>query len=243
MKRFTVLPDPAAVAEATADRFVAAARAAIAARGAFRVALSGGGTPKQVYPLILEPGRRDTVDWSLVDFFWGDERAVPPDHPDSNFGAAYHALISHLPNVRPDRIHRMPAEAPDIDVAALSHESELRLAFGARGSEAPAFDLVWLGMGPDGHTASLFPGTLALEEDERWVVGNWVPSLHTWRMTLTYPVLDAARYVVCAVTGADKADAVRAIRAGGSGLPAEAVKARRVEWLIDSGAAGEPAGA
>ena len=134
----------------------------------------------------------------------------------------------------------MPAEAPDIDAAALSYESELRLAFGARGSEPPAFDLIWLGMGPDGHTASLFPGTLALEEAERWVVGNWVPSMETWRMTLTFPVLNAGRRVIFAVTGADKADALRAIRAGGSGLPAEEVAGRRVEWIVDAAAAGEP---
>ena len=176
MSRFRVLPDPATVADATADRFVIAARKAIEANGIFRVALSGGSTPKQVYPLLLEPARRDAIDWSRVEFFWGDERAVPPDHPDSNFGVAYQTLIAHLPNVRPDRIHRMPAEAPDIDAAALSYEGEIRLAFGARGNEPPAFDLIWLGMGPDGHTASLFPGTLALEEAERWVVGNWVPS-------------------------------------------------------------------
>lgn len=243
MTRFTVLPDAAAVAEATADRFVAAARSAIAARGIFRVALSGGSTPKQVYPLLLEPDRRDAVDWSRVEFFWGDERAVPPDHPDSNFGVAYQTLIAQLADVRPDRIHRMPAEAPDIDAAALSHESELRLAFEARGSEPPAFDLIWLGMGPDGHTASLFPATLALEEDERWVVGNWVPSLDAWRMTLTEPVLNAGRRVVFAVTGSDKADALRAIRAGGSGLPAERVTGRGVEWIVDGAAAGEPGAA
>ena len=243
MTRFRVLPDPAAVAEATADRFVAVARRAIDANGVFRVALSGGSTPKQVYPLLLEPERRDAVDWSRVEFFWGDERAVPPDHPDSNFGVAYQMLIAQLPDVRPDRIHRMPAEAPDIDVAALSHESELRLAFGARGNEPPAFDLIWLGMGPDGHTASLFPGTLALEEAERWVVGNWVPSKDTWRMTLTYPVLNAARQVLIVVTGADKADALRAIRAGGSGLPAEGVRGRGAAWIVDAAAAGERADA
>jgi 6-phosphogluconolactonase len=239
MTRFSVLPDEAAVAEAAADRFVAAARASIGRSGSFRVALSGGETPKRVYPLLLEPARRDAVDWSRVEFFWGDERAVPPDHPDSNFGAAYQALLAQLPDVRPDRIHRMPAEAPDIDAAALSYESELRLAFGARGSEPPAFDLVWLGMGPDGHTASLFPGSLALEEDERWVVGNWVPSQETWRMTLTYPVLNASRNVIFVVTGADKAGALRAIRATGSGLPAETVRGRRVEWIVDVAAGGE----
>jgi 6-phosphogluconolactonase len=236
---FTVLAGPAAVAEATADRLVSSARAAIEERGTFRVALSGGGTPKQVYPLLLEPARRDAVDWSRVEFFWGDERSVPPDHPESNFGVAYGMLISQLPSVRPDHVHRMPAEVQDIDAAAMGYESELRLAFEARGSEPPAFDLVWLGMGPDGHTASLFPGTEALGERERWVVGNRVPQHDTWRMTLTYPVLLAARDVLFVVTGADKADALRAIRAGGSGLPAERVAGDRVEWIIDAAAAGE----
>jgi 6-phosphogluconolactonase len=239
MTRFTVLPDKDAVAVATADRFVEAARNAIEERGVFRVALSGGSTPKQVYPLLLEPERRDAVDWNRVEFFWGDERSVPPDHPESNFGVAYGMLISHLPGVRADRIHRMPAEAPDIDAAALSYESELRLAFDARGDAPPAFDLIWLGMGPDGHTASCFPGTAALDEAERWVVGNWVPAQDTWRMTLTFPVLNAARQVLYVVNGADKAPAIRRIRAGDSGLPAERVDGEQVEWLIDVAAAGE----
>jgi 6-phosphogluconolactonase len=241
MTRFTVLPDAGAVAIATADRFVEAATAAIGERGVFRVALSGGGTPKQVYPLLLEPRRRDAVDWSRVEFFWGDERCVPPDHPESNFGVAYGMLISQLPNVRPDRIHRMPAEAADLDAAALSHESELRLAFGARGDEPPAFDLIWLGMGPDGHTASLFPGSTALDEVERWVVGAWSPAQAAWRMTLTFPVLNAGRDVLFVVTGADKADALRQIRDGASDLPAGHVGGDNVEWLLDAAAAGQDA--
>jgi 6-phosphogluconolactonase len=236
--RFTVLPDPATVAEAAADRFVTAATAAIDARGVFRVALSGGGTPKKVYPLLLEPVRRDTVDWGAVEFFWGDERTVPPDHPESNFGVAYGMFISQLPNVRPDRIHRMPAEAPDLDAAALSYESELRLSFGARGDEPPAFDLIWLGMGPDGHTASLFPGSAGLDESERWVIANYAPSQEAWRMTLTFPVLGAGREVIFVVTGADKADALREIRAGRSDLPAARVDGEHVEWIVDAAAAG-----
>ena len=237
MTQFTILPDREVVAEATADRFTEAARDAIAERGIFRVALSGGSTPKRVYALLGEPARRDALDWSKVEFFWGDERTVPPDHPDSNFGVAYQALIAQLPDVRPDRVHRMPAEAPDLDSAALGYESELRLAFGARGSQPPAFDLVWLGMGRDGHTASLFPGSLALEEAERWVVANWCPSLEAWRMTLTYPVLMAARRILVVVTGSDKADALAAIRSGGSGLPAEKVAGPAVEWIVDAAAA------
>ncbi|MFN2419321.1 MAG: 6-phosphogluconolactonase [Candidatus Limnocylindria bacterium] len=236
MTGFSVLRDPAAVAEAAADRFVSVARSAVAERGVFRVALSGGGTPKQVYPLLLEPARRDAVEWASVEFFWGDERAVPPDHPESNFGVAYGMLISQLPDVQPDRVHRMPAEAPDLDAAALSHESELRLAFSARGEGPPAFDLIWLGMGPDGHTASLFPGSAGLDEDRRWVIGNWAPSQGAWRMTLTFPVLNAGRNVLFVVTGADKADALRNVRRGNSDLPAGRVAGDQVEWIIDAAA-------
>jgi 6-phosphogluconolactonase len=239
MTRFTVLPTPPEVCEATADRFVAAARDAIDERGIFRVSLSGGSAPRSVYPFILEPERLDSVDWSRVEFFWGDERSVPPDHPESNFGVAYQMFISHLPGVRPDRIHRMPAEAPDIHAAALTYESELRLAFDARGDEPPAFDFMWLGMGPDGHTASLFPDSKALDETERWVVANWWPHMETWRMTLTFPVLLAARLTIMEVMGANKAEAVRRIRAGDTDLPASRIAGDHVEWIIDAAAAGE----
>jgi 6-phosphogluconolactonase len=241
MTRFTVLGSAHEVCEATADRFVAVARDAIDERGIFRVALSGGSAPKSVYPLILEPERCESVDWSRVEFFWGDERSVPPDHPESNFGVAYQMFISHLPGARPDRIHRMPAEAPDIDAAALTYESELRLAFGARGDEPPVFDFMWLGMGPDGHTASLFPGSDGLDETERWVVANWSPHMQTWRMTLTFPVILASRSIVMEVMGENKADAVRRIRDGSTELPASRIAGDNVEWIIDGAAAGEPA--
>ena len=235
-----VLATPDDVAEAAADRFVSVVGDAIDRAGIARVALSGGGTPKLVYPRLLEPHRRDALDWGAVEFFWGDERAVPPDDPESNFGVAYAMLLSQIPAVRADRIHRMPAEAPDLDAAALSYESELRLAFNARGDEPPAFDLIWLGMGPDGHTASLFPGSEALDEERRWVVGNWAPGPRTWRMTLTFPVLNAARVALFVVTGADKADALGRIRAGDPELPSARVHAESVEWIVDTAVA-EPA--
>jgi 6-phosphogluconolactonase len=228
---------PDEVAREAANRFVSIVADTIVDRGIARVALSGGSTPRQVYPLLLEPARRDALDWSAVEFFWGDERAVPPDHPESNFGVAYGMLISHLPGVRPDRVHRMQAEAPDPDAAALAYETELRLAFEARGDAPPAFDLVWLGMGADGHTASLFPGTEALDETARWAVANRVPALETWRMTLTFPVLNAAHETLFVVTGADKADALARVRSGEPDVPAARITGGAVRWIVDAAAA------
>jgi 6-phosphogluconolactonase len=224
-------------AREAADRFVTILADAIDQRGIARVALSGGSTCKLVYPQLLPRAQREGLDWSAVEFFWGDERSVPPDHPESNFGAGYGLLISQLPAVRPDRVHRMQAEAPDIDAAALAYETELRLAFEARGDEPPAFDLVWLGMGADGHTASLFPGSAALDETERWAVANWAPTLETWRMTLTFPVLNAARETVFLVTGADKADALARVASGDQAMPAARVTGTSVTWIVDAAAA------
>ena len=133
----------------------------------------------------------------------------------------------------------MAAEGSDLDGAALTYESEIRLAFDARGEAAPAFDLIWLGMGPDGHTASLFPGSAALDELDRWVVGNYAPSQAAWRMTMTFPLLDAAREALFVVTGADKAEALAAIRGGDRELPAGRVAASSVHWIVDRAAAGE----
>jgi 6-phosphogluconolactonase len=237
--QWIVVPDRDAVAREAADRFVAAALGAIGARGTFRVALSGGTTPNAVFPLLREPPRVDQVDWSRVEFFWGDERSVPPDDPQSNFGTAYRMLISQLPGVRPAAIHRMQAESEDLDAAALAYEAELRLVFGVSGTALPAFDLMWLGLGPDGHTASLFPGSAALREQERWVVPNFWRAADTWRMTVTYPVIDAARETVFLVTGENKVNAVRHVRSGRSRLPAARVRGGSVTWLLDAAAAGE----
>ena len=238
-QHFVVLPDLAAVARDAADRFVESARSAIDANGVFRVALSGGTTPNAVFPLLRSQPWVSRVDWGRVEFFWGDERTVPPDDPESNFGTAYRMFISQLPGVRPGSIHRMQAENPDLEAASLAYEAELRLAFGVKGDALPEFDLIWLGLGPDGHTASLFPGSHALHITDRWVMPNWAPAREMWRMTLTLPVLDAAHEVVFLATGSNKANAIRHIRRGRSPLPAARVRARRVTWLIDAAAAGE----
>jgi 6-phosphogluconolactonase len=145
-------------------------------------------------------------------------------------------LISQLPGVRPDRIHRMQAEAPDLDAAALAYETELRLAFGARGDAPPAFDLLWLGMGADGHTASLFPGAPALAEMTRWAVPCSAPPRGD-RMSLTFPVLNAARETIVVVTGANKAEALARVQAGDRDLPAARIDGQAVHWIVDSAAA------
>jgi 6-phosphogluconolactonase len=238
--RFTVLPTPAALAEAAADRVVAAARNAIGRRGRCLLALSGGSTPRLVYPLLASRPRIDSVDWSRVEFFWGDERAVPPDHPESNFGVARTLLLDHLPAVRPTGVHRMPADARDPDAAAARYEAELRRAFDVRSgtSRRPRFDLIWLGIGPDGHTASLFPGATTLAERRRWVLPATAPktSAVTGRMTFTLPLINAARAVMFVVAGADKAEAVRSVRSGARDLPAARVRATSTLWLLDAAA-------
>jgi 6-phosphogluconolactonase len=240
--RFTVLPTSEALADAAADRIVAAARNAIRRRGRCMLALSGGSTPRLVYPLVASRPRMDAVDWSRVEFFWGDERAVAPDSPESNFGLARTLLLDRLPRVRRDAIHRMPADEPDLDAAAVRYEAELAHAFRVRAGtlERPRFDLIWLGMGPDGHTASLFPGASTLAERRRWVVSATAPpsSPVAARMTFTLPLINAARTALFIVAGADKATALRSVRSGSRDLPASRVRAASTLWLLDAPAAG-----
>ncbi|MEP7041281.1 MAG: 6-phosphogluconolactonase, partial [Chloroflexota bacterium] len=161
---FRVLPTPAALAEAAADRIVAAARNAIRRRGRCFLALSGGSAPRLVYPLLAASPRVDAVEWSRVSFFWGDDRAVPPDHAESNYGVARVMLLDHLPGLRFNDVHRMPADAPDLATAAAGYDRTIRrILTPLRIPDRPQLDLVWLGMGPDGHTASLFPGASTLD--------------------------------------------------------------------------------
>jgi len=244
-RHFVVLPDPDAVAVAAADRFVALAANAVRRRGAFRVALSGGFTPRAAYALLAATPLASAVDWTRVDLFWVDERTVSPDHPDSNFGAARTGGLARMEGLRDGAVHRMRAEEPDLDAAAHAYQAEIAAAFGIPAdAPPPTFDLVWLGMGHDGHTASLFPGSPALAELRRWVVGAWAPGPASWRMTLTFPVLNAAREALFTVCGPDKAAAFALVRAGASQLPAARVRARRTLWLVDAstaGSGGDPA--
>jgi len=242
MPEFRVLPDPGAVAAATADTIIAVGRNAIRRRGRFRLALSGGSTPLSVCPLLVVPPRVRQLDWTRVEFFFGDERAVAPDDAESNYRTARRALLDYLPKVSMDQVHRMHGEAEDLAAAAEAYEDEIRTAFGLDGPRPlPRFDLIWLGMGPDGHTASLFPGSDALRERSRWVVANWVPDRAAWRLTLTFPVLNAARDVMFVATGAEKAAAFARVRTGDRTMPASRVRARRTLWLVDGAAAGEGA--
>lgn len=236
-----VFADAEAVSAAGADFFCELARAAIASRGAFRVALSGGSTPKRMLELLAGEPRRSRVDWSRVEIFFGDERAVPPEHADSNCGMARRALLERVP-LAPEQVHRMRGEAPDLAAAADAYAAEIARAFGVEPASAPpAFDLIYLGLGDDAHTASLFPGTPALAEMQRWVVANPVEDKHTTRLTFSVPLLCAAREVAFLVAGAAKAAALLAVLDGPRDpqrFPAQLVQPRhgRLQWLVDASA-------
>lgn len=236
-----IFTDKEALSEDAAHEFVRCAREAVAGRGRFTVALSGGSTPKRLYQLLAAEPFRAQVDWSRVEFFWGDERCVPPDHPDSNYRMAREAMLAHLP-IPAVHVHRMEAERPDLDAAARDYEAAIAGLFGvSRTAEPPALDLVLLGMGPDGHTASLFPHTKALDETTRWVVPNSVPQLHTTRMTMTRPILNRAREVLFLVAGGDKAERLVEVLTGPSDpkrLPSQSIQPDGpLVWFVDGAAA------
>ncbi|HEV8672729.1 MAG TPA: 6-phosphogluconolactonase [Methylomirabilota bacterium] len=237
-----VLDDPAALADEAAGRVAAAARETVAAQGRFAVALSGGTTPRALFERLAGPPWRHEVPWSRAEVFWGDERWVPPDHPESNYRMARAALLDPV-GIPPERVHRIAGEAADPAAAAAAYEAEIaRVLGGVPGERPPVFDLVLLGMGADGHTASLFPGTAALAERRRWVVANAVPGLGTHRITLTLPILNRAARVLFLVAGADKAATLREVLEGPvdpQRLPAQAVRpeAGHLVWLVDRAAA------
>ena len=237
-----VVADVDAVYRAAADLFLRAALDAVDARGTFVVALAGGSTPRGLYALLAtDDDFRTLVPWNQGEFFWGDERHVPPDHPDSNYRMALEAMLSRVP-VNPDRVHRVRAEHADAAFAASLYEAEVQRIVAAEAA-IPRFDLILLGLGGDGHTASLFPGTDALSERIRLVVATRVAKLDTQRITMTFPLLNAARLVILVAAGAEKANAVRDVLQPGPGapeLPAGQVRPAdgRLVWVIDRAAAG-----
>ena len=226
------------VARAGAERFVTLAGEAISAHDLFSVALAGGSTPRRMYELLATESFRGRVHWARVHFFFGDERCVPPDHPESNYRMANDSLISRLEIPR-DNIHPINGQG-DPNANAKLYEAELRSYFPAL--EWPRFDLVLLGMGEDGHTASLFPLTNALNEKQAWVVGNWVEKLGTHRITLTAPTINGAGNIIFLVTGANKAAALAEVITGPPDpqrLPAQLIKSESgsLTWLVDVEAA------
>lgn len=211
---YIVSEDAASLAQRAAGHMVEAIEQAVAARGRARIAISGGSTPKSTFQLLGDPAQpwRARMPWERLELFWVDERCVPPDHPDSNYRMTREALLDHAP-LAPAQIHRIEGEL-DPEEGAARYESGLRNAFRLEGAETPVFDLVQLGMGPDGHTASLFPHTAALHELGRLSVANHVENKDAWRITLTWPVINHARQVFFLIGGAEKAAILRQVLLG-----------------------------
>jgi 6-phosphogluconolactonase len=238
-----VLPDAETLFHTAGDAFARAARDAVRDRGRFAVALSGGSTPRALYAaLATDADLRAAVPWTQCEFFWGDERHVPPDDVASNYRMAHEAMLGRVP-VGPAQVHRIKGEYPDAGKAAAEYEVELRRAFRLGPDELPRFDLILLGLGPDGHTASLFPGTAALAETTRLVVANRVSQFDTDRITLTLPVLNNAARVIFLVEGSAKAAILRTVLDSPPGavpLPAQQVRLTdgTLMWLVDRAAAG-----
>jgi 6-phosphogluconolactonase len=226
------------LAHRAARRFYEATERAIAdpLRGRFLVALSGGSTPRALHNALVAH-YRDLIPWERVQVFWSDERCVPPEDPASNYRMARETLLEHVP-LPAENIHRMPGERGDADAAAADYEAEMRRVFGMPPDVLLRFDLILLGMGPDGHTASLFPGTTALHETTRLVAANWVPKAHMERLTFTYPLINNARQVMFLAAGAEKAEALRDVLSGQATIderPAVGVRPTEGEviWMVD----------
>lgn len=241
-----ILPDPAALAHAATDRFIELARESIRARGRFSVALSGGSTPKAMNAILAgetaAAGSPRAIDWPRVHIFFGDERCVPPDHPDSNYRMARETLLSRV-SIPADQIHRIKAELPPAQAAA-DYDAQLRLALDSS-SPRHTFDLILLGMGPDGHTLSLFPGHDFTADGDRLAIPMPAPPLQprVERITLTLSAVALARHALFLIAGPDKAKPLAAVRAsrptGRPDLPASLVHCQNaVEWFTDAAAAG-----
>ncbi len=235
-----ILTTPQELFAAGAEEVLRTAVAAVSARGRFTIALSGGSTPKSLYNL-LATNARTTLPWDRMFFFWGDERHVPPTDPESNYRMVNEAMLSKVP-VPTGNVFPVPTENSDADAVAAAYEQTLRKFFQLEAGAVPRFDLILLGMGPDGHTASLFPGTAGLKERSRLVIANWVEKLKSHRLSLTLPVLNAGRCVAFLVSGTDKASVLKAVLEGndpGEQYPAKLVQPKdgNLIWFLDRAAA------
>ena len=233
-----IFADASEVARAAAIRFIEIARESTEARGRFSVALAGGSTPKRIYELLAGEDLSRELDWSRVHVFFGDERSVPPDHAESNYRMANEALLSRVA-LPEQNVHRMRGEGDAVANARL-YEDELRGFFD--GDAWPEFDLVMLGMGDDGHTASLFPETSALDAQTAWVAANWVEKFDTFRITLTAPAINHARNVLFVITGASKAARLGEVLHGAREprrLPSQLIQPHdgALAWFLDEAAA------
>jgi len=237
-----IFPDVSAIAQKAATIYASAAEQAARERGVFRVAMAGGSTPKSLHGLLTAEPFRSQLPWEKMQIFFGDERHVPPDHADSNYRMVNETFISKSP-LRPEQIFRIKAELQDTERAAQDYEQILRTQFDLKPGELPHFDLMLLGMGNEGHTLSLFPGTTALRDNGRLVVRAWVGKLYTERITCTAPVANNSAAVMFMITGADKAPALKAVLEGPyepEQLPSQLIKPPKGKlfFLVDSAAGG-----
>ena len=226
-----IFPSSRDLARAAAEYFVA--------RKPRTVALSGGSTPKVLFELLADPNEpfRDQIAWPSIHFFWSDERHVAPDHPDSNYRMANEAMLSHVP-VTNENVHRVPSENPSASGAAHAYE---RTLIETTHQSLPELDLILLGVGTDGHTASIFPDSDVLHESKRLVAAPWVEKLQTYRITMTLPLLNNATSILFLVSGSEKAQIVKEVLQGPEKYPAQAIKPTNGEllWMLDNDAAHE----
>lgn len=231
--------DSGEVANSAAELFVNVAAQSIKARGRFRAALSGGSTPREVYELLATAPFSSRIDWEHVHIFWGDERYVPADDRESNYRMTTEALLRHIP-IPPGNLHRVPTEISPVQECAKEYEKDIRQFFGDSVT-IPEFDLVYLGLGTNGHTASLFPHSTTLKEKSRLVVADFVSEVNTWRITMTAPLLNRGRIVAFVITGEQKAQVLREVLLGPRDperLPAQLINPEgKLLWLVDEPAA------
>ncbi len=242
LKELIVCPDAEELNQRAAERFVRLSMEAVSATGRFAVALSGGSTPRALYSLLASQTFQPLVPWSKVHFFWGDERCVPPDHPDSNYGMARVSMLEKVP-VPTENLYRVPTEKGNAQSVAAEYERVLRTFFGLNEGQQPRFDLILLGMGEDGHTASLFPGTAALQETGI-VAANDIQKLETHRITLTISAINQAAHIVFLISGPSKALVLKKVLEGQyrpRRLPSQSIQPveGKLLFLVDRAAASE----